>query len=337
MSRFSYLGIVFASRGGGSCKEAQRTLAGQALKAIFALNKYLYKFTYLKPSHVLDLFDKLISLILNYGSEVWGFHKASAIETVHMQFCKKLLGVKQSTQNDFVYGELGRLNYQVQRYISIVRYWLKINLEENKYVKCIYNMMIQDIQLFPNKPNWALHVKTLLSVYGFRDIWEAQGVENPKGFLEIFKQRIIANFVQEWHSRLENSTRARTFINITSFKYQPYLDIINVKKFQTSLSRLRMSSHRLEVETGRWTRPEKTLFENRKCKFCNKLEDEYHFVLQCELHKELRKRYIAKYIWVRPNMLKFTQLFSSNVKKTLRNLGVFIEKAFILRKESLMV
>ena len=49
-------------------------------------------------------------------------------------------------------------------------------------------MMIQDIQLVPNKPNWALHVKTLLSVYGFGDIWEAQGVENPKRILEIFKQ-----------------------------------------------------------------------------------------------------------------------------------------------------
>ena len=34
-----------------------------------------------------------------------------------------------------------------------------------------------------------------------------------------------------------------------------------------------MSSHRLEVETGRWTRPEKTSFENRKCKFCNNLGD----------------------------------------------------------------
>ena len=90
----------------------------------------------------------------------------------------------------------------MQRYISIVRCWLKIiNLEENKYVKCIYNMMIQDIQLFPNKPNWALHVTTLLSVYGFGDIWEAQGVENQKSFLEIFKQRIKDNFVQEWYSR----------------------------------------------------------------------------------------------------------------------------------------
>ena len=55
---------------GDSCKETQRTLAVKACKAIFALNKYLYKFTFIKPSHILDLFDRLISPILNYGSEV---------------------------------------------------------------------------------------------------------------------------------------------------------------------------------------------------------------------------------------------------------------------------
>ena len=58
---------------GGSFSEAQNTLAGQAQKAIFQLNKYLYKFTILSPRHKLDLFDKLILPILNYGSEVWGF------------------------------------------------------------------------------------------------------------------------------------------------------------------------------------------------------------------------------------------------------------------------
>ena len=35
-------------------------------------------------SHALDLFDKLITPILNYGNEVWGFHKAPVIESVHL-------------------------------------------------------------------------------------------------------------------------------------------------------------------------------------------------------------------------------------------------------------
>ena len=80
MSKFKYLGIVFTS--GGSFAETQSTLAGQAQKAIFKMNKYLYKFMHLSPRHRLELFDKLIKPILNYGSEVWGFLQGSAAERV---------------------------------------------------------------------------------------------------------------------------------------------------------------------------------------------------------------------------------------------------------------
>ena len=54
--------------------------------AKFAMNRYLNNFVHIKPSHTLDLFDKLIALILNYGSEVWGFAKANNIESVYLQF-----------------------------------------------------------------------------------------------------------------------------------------------------------------------------------------------------------------------------------------------------------
>ena len=120
VNKFCYLGIVFTS--GGSSFETQKTLSGQALKAIFTLNKYLYNLTTLSPAHILDLFDKLITPILNYAAEVWGFHTAKSIETIHMQFCKRMLGVKQSTQNDFIHGELGRIDYQAHRYINIVKF-----------------------------------------------------------------------------------------------------------------------------------------------------------------------------------------------------------------------
>ena len=87
VNKFTYLGIVFTP--GGSFSEAQATLSGQAQKAIFAMNRYLNKFVNLTPSHYLDPFDKLITPILNYGSEVWGFAKAMHIERVHLLFCKK--------------------------------------------------------------------------------------------------------------------------------------------------------------------------------------------------------------------------------------------------------
>ena len=66
------------------------------------MNKYLQKFTSISVAHILDLFEKLISPVLNYASEVWVFIQGNAIEIIHLQFCKKILGVKRTTQNDCV-------------------------------------------------------------------------------------------------------------------------------------------------------------------------------------------------------------------------------------------
>ena len=32
----------------------------------------------------------MVTPILNYGCEVWGFYKSKAIETVHLHICKRL-------------------------------------------------------------------------------------------------------------------------------------------------------------------------------------------------------------------------------------------------------
>lgn len=144
-------------------------------------------------------------------------------------------------------------------------------------------------------------------------------------------------FTQDWHSRLENSTRARCYLTLADFKYQKYLDVLNIMKYRKSLIRLRLSSHRLEVEVGRWAKPNKIPYQNRKCKICNVLEDEFHFLLECPLYADLRKRYINKFFWTRPNMLKFIELMSTDHGKTLKQVSVFIEKAFQCRKEIILL
>lgn len=141
VSKFVYLGILFTTR--RSFSGAQNTLAGQGLKALFKMNKYLRKFTNISVKHKLELFDKLVLHILNYGCEVWGFHLGNAIERLHLQFCKRLLGVKNSTQNDFVYGELRRLPLPNIRYYNIINFGLKYcisiikNMSKGYIMHCI--------------------------------------------------------------------------------------------------------------------------------------------------------------------------------------------------------
>ena len=334
VSSFKYLGIVFTT--GGSFSEAQTTLAGQAQKAIFKLNKYLYKFTFVSPKHKLELFDKLISPILNYSCEVWGFCQANAVERVHMQFCKKLLGVKKTTQNDFIYGELGRENYATKRSFAIIKYWFKIlQTPENKYIKIIYNMMIRDIEELPNKANWASLVRDLLALLGFREVWLAQGVGNVSAFLSVLKQRLCDTFMQNWHDRINNSSRANFYKTIMQFRFQPHLEKINVYKYIQALSKLRVSSHRLAIESGRWARPTRIPIGERKCVNCNILEDEFHFVIECNMYIDLRIKYIPKYYWERPSMYKFVALVNTTSIKLLRNLSVYVCQAFKCRTDLL--
>ena len=152
VNKFVYLGVTFTT--GGSFHETQNCLAGNGLKAIFKMNKYLYKFTDISIKHRLDRFDKLIVPILCYGADCWGFIQAPAIERVHLRFLKTILRVKTSTPNDLVYAELGRQTLRTKRLVQIINYWFKIlTSQDTKYIKHVYNFMLQDVEAHPNKVN----------------------------------------------------------------------------------------------------------------------------------------------------------------------------------------
>ena len=71
-------------------------------------------------------------------------------------------------------------------------------------------------------------------------------------FIHILKERLNDNFIQNWNSELIESSRVRPGVLVYKFSLQPYLTCITLEQFRISLSRLRMSSHRLTRETGRW-------------------------------------------------------------------------------------
>ena len=63
-----------------------------------------------------------------------------------------------------------------------------------------------------------------------------------------------------------------------------------------------MSSHSLEIEAG--DGPNLIVYHKIKCSSCQLIEDEFHFVLDCQLYSVLRKKYISNYHWKRPSMVK---------------------------------
>ena len=175
---------------------------------------------------------------------------------------------------------MGRVSYFTKRHLQIIKYWFKIlTAPENKYIKLIYRMMLHDLEVLPHKANWASLVRQLLMSLGFYEVWLAQGVGNVDVFLSTFKQRLTDNFIQNWHDRINGSTRANLYTAIAQFRLQTYLENINIYKHLQAMSKLRMSSHRLAIESGRWVKPIRLPIEERKCTDCNVSEDEYHFIL----------------------------------------------------------
>ena len=108
-------------------------------------------------------------------------------------------------------------------------------------------------------------------------------------------------------------------------------------KYRFNLTRLRVSSHRLRIESGRWSKPNPTPVEQRTCIVCNRLEDEYHFVIECNLYTDLRVKYIPSYYRNRPNMQKFIELMSSENESVLRKLSAFVHAAFLVRYANMYV
>ena len=53
---------------------------------------------------------------------------------------------------------------------------------------------------------------------------------------------------------------------------QPYLEKVNICKFSRAFSKFRVSSHRLEIEAGRWTKPRAIPRDDSKCHICEILE-----------------------------------------------------------------
>jgi hypothetical protein len=195
--------------------------------------------------------------------------------------------------------------------------------------------MLSDIQKNPNVTSWAINVKRLLETYGFYDVW-LYGTGNPDLFLQVFKERVKDVFIQTWNEEISNSPRADSYRLFSSFGFKSYLDILNINKFRYDFTRLRVSAHRLNIETGRWHKPNKIPRNERKCIFCNCLEDEFHFLLECSLYTDIRKRFLKPYYWKHPNILKLISLMNTTNKDEIKNIAVFIHRGFQIRNNNIL-
>ena len=103
-------------------------------------------------------------------------------------------------------------------------------------------------------------------------------------FRHICHERARNYFVSTWQSDLcsADTSIARIYrLYKSSLGTECYLKSISNPKLSVALSKLRVSSHDLEIERGRYVRP-KLNVDERFCLSCNVVENEEHFVTACK-------------------------------------------------------
>ena len=128
-----------------------------------------------------------------------------------------------------------------------------------------------------NKQNWAYQIKPMLESLGLNNVWINQDIYNVS--LPIIKQRLFDQYYQSWYHIINNSHRLESYCRFKhNFNIEPYLDIISDNKYKVALSRFRLSSHKLEIERGRYYNIPRI---ERICKLCslNMFENEYQSLL----------------------------------------------------------
>ena len=80
----------------------------------------------------------------------------------------------------------------------------------------------------------------------------------------------------------------RLFKVIDNYKCEDYLHQVTNTRHRITLTKLRLSNHKLATETGRYSRPFKKPAE-RTCTICKiEIEDGYHFLNICPAYQEKR-------------------------------------------------
>ena len=209
----------------------------------------------------------------------------------------------------------------------MIKYWVKIvKQEDSSLVKKTYLLLKADADsnITYRGNNWAFQIKKFLSELGFLYVWQNQNQNENDIPLSAIKQRILDNYLQKWYADINNSSRLQSYcIFKHSFDREKYLSVISDYKLRNTLSRFRMSSHNLYIETGRYYNIPR---EQRLCKSCNMsmVENEYHFLMVCPHFKDLRNKYFKRYYCQWPTLNKFRALMSTNSTKDLLNLAKFV-------------
>ena len=155
-----------------------------------------------------------------------------------------------------MYGDLGEYPLPIRIICKTIKYWMSlVNLSSDHIIKKMYHEL--ETLHGMGHSNWVSHIKDILYETDLNYLWEHSTpslklAKHIRGHVEII-------FRNDWHQEINN--KIPSLDNTNKFKKtflpEPYLfiNIGPIPKYRHAIAQLRLSSHHLEIVTGRYTHP----------------------------------------------------------------------------------
>ena len=231
--------------------------------------KHVFKFfTFLKKNHNMPFILKrkvaeaCVLSALIYGTETWLTDNFKQLDILYGRIIRALLGVKHSTPIDLCLIEAGM-------------HPLKNIIMERRRI-----FMANKVPILTLDDPLGYCLNLTRGIKGR----QLRAFRSYEGYLPI-------NTCERIRSQGAEKTRYQTYIRLNPTLVQHPIYTCHIRdSFRINVSRFILSSHRLRVETGRWTRP-LTPRNRRLCTCGNTVQDEEHVLMDCRHTEHIRVKH----------------------------------------------
>ena len=269
--------------------------AGRALSSIITKMIKNGGFPY---SIFCTLYQACVCSIADYSSEVFGYESFDSSQKIYLRAARSFLGVPKPTSIPGIISEMNLLLPQSRAQIKMARQYHRVlKMSNSRLTKKVF-FWDKNLNEHNNLNTWYTEVKSIFSQNNMTEIFESGLVFDLKSVVKKLENSMLVTQQSVAKNQCESMPKLRTFVKFKDFSNTPSYVTKPLSFIQRKfLAKLRLGCLEIRIETGRYTRP-RLPEESRICLACpeprNKIENEYHFIFECEAYQNERRSWLEK-------------------------------------------
>ena len=243
---YCYLGILFSLNGSFKC--AMSELRKKALRAFFSI-KRMVDARALTTKTMLKLIDSLVKPVATYACQIWlpsthlfkemardqnqrqNLAKAATkdtLETTHLKMLKWVLGVHKKTNNNFCYGDTGRMPWALSVLPQCLRYYERVS-QSSSDTNSVNFLVHQSFQEQKNLnlswyEKWSSVARSESGAIQLTQDHHDRAAEAT--ISEIDRSPMLSNFISDWKADLASQTKMQFYHKLKDeFGEEQYLKV----------------------------------------------------------------------------------------------------------------